>query len=184
MRLHAGDWYRECRYRSCSTLEDVLVHSTWETITLLIHCPTNHEEKSLEERGSYKEKQIGISGFIDYRTAILFLSWTWVYRTNTQERCDDILLSVLKVTLLFYPSPCSLHFLLYGLADALSALNLAFFSRFMFVRDSCLFIPYNIIRSSVITWRTTEMKLESITYLTYPYQGTVLSALMPGRQEG
>lgn len=35
-----------------------LVHSTWETITLLIQCAhvscsTNHEEKSLEERGSY-----------------------------------------------------------------------------------------------------------------------------------
>lgn len=35
-----------------------LVHSIWETITLFIQCapvscPTNHEGKSLEERGSY-----------------------------------------------------------------------------------------------------------------------------------
>lgn len=35
-----------------------LVHSTWETITLLIQfahvsCPPNHEEKNWEERGSY-----------------------------------------------------------------------------------------------------------------------------------
>lgn len=71
MRLHARDWYQECRYRSCSTSKDALVHSMWETITLLIHCahvscPTNCEEKSLEERTRYKEKQIGISGFIDY----------------------------------------------------------------------------------------------------------------------
>lgn len=72
MRLHAGVWFRECRYRSCSTLKDALVHSTWEAITLLIHCPTNPEEKSLEERGSYKEKQIGNSGFIDYGTAYSF----------------------------------------------------------------------------------------------------------------
>lgn len=69
MRLHAGDRYRECRYRSCSTLKDALVHSTWEAITLLIHCPhvscpTNHEEKSLQESGSYKEEQIGISGLL------------------------------------------------------------------------------------------------------------------------
>lgn len=151
MRLHAGYWYQKFRYRSCSTLKDALVHSTWETIQFLIHCarvscPTNREEKSFEERGSYKEKKIAISGFIDYKTAYSFFLEPGVYRTNKQERCDDILLSVL-----FCPSPWYLHFLLYGLADAPSAFHWAFFSKFMFVRDSCLFIPYNVIRSSVIT---------------------------------
>lgn len=39
-----------------------LVHSMWETITLFIQfahvsCPTNHEEKSLEEREVGKENR-------------------------------------------------------------------------------------------------------------------------------
>lgn len=144
-----------------------LVHSTWETITLLIHCahvscPTDHEEKSLEE-GQLWGKENRYFKFYWLQDNILILSWTRVYRTNIQESCDHILLSVLEGTLLFYPSPWSLHFFLYGLADAPSAFHWAFFSRFMLVRDSCLFTAYNVIRSSVTTWRTTELKLESVT---------------------